>query len=94
MELVWVGWWEKKKLRSSAMAARQTFRARPIDIVQTLQIVRDTSLLNADESTVTRDVSHAHKALDKENEAVRCAWPQPCPKSGVPEITPIKIFLP
>ena len=53
------------------MATRQTsFRARPIDISVALAIMRDPDAIK-DEQVVQREVTHAHKALDKENEEVR-----------------------
>jgi len=52
------------------MAQRQGFRARPIDVNVSLAIVRDADALDHDQS-VAREVTHAHKNLDKNNEAVR-----------------------
>ena len=53
------------------MATRQTsFRASPIDISVALAIMRDPDAIK-DEQVVQREVTHAHKALDKENEEVR-----------------------
>jgi enhancer of polycomb-like protein len=52
------------------MATRQTsFRARPIDITSQLALLRDPEAIK-DEQVVQREVTHAHKALDKENEEV------------------------
>ena len=52
------------------MATRQTsFRARPIDITSQLALLRDPDAIK-DEQVVQREVTHAHKALDKENEEV------------------------
>lgn len=74
------------------MALRQTFRARPIDIYQSLQIVRDPNQLNAEEGTVTRDVSHAHKALDKENEAVLTKPTETGKEIPIPEIRKVPSY--
>ena len=52
------------------MATRQTsFRARPIDITSQLALLRDPDAIK-DGQVVQREVTHAHKALDKENEEV------------------------
>jgi enhancer of polycomb-like protein len=52
------------------MATRQTsFRARPIDITAQLAVMRDPDAIK-DEQVVQREVTHAHQALDKENEEV------------------------
>jgi len=59
------------------MAQRQGFRARPIDVNVSLAIVRDADALDQDQS-VAREVTHAHKNLDKNNEAVR---PNPPPRA-------------
>lgn len=47
--------------------SRPSFRARPIDINQSLAIVREVL---DDEQAITREVDHAHKNLDKDNEEV------------------------
>jgi len=53
------------------MEKRSTsFRARPIDIASQLAIMRDPDAIK-DDQVVQREVTHAHKALDKENEEVR-----------------------
>ena len=63
--------------------SRPSFRARPIDISQALAIVRDESVLNDESQAVAREVTHAHKNLDKDNEEVRRRRPfpraPPCP---------------
>lgn len=52
------------------MATRQgSFRARPIDVTSQLALLRDPEAIK-DEQVVQREVTHAHKALDKENEEV------------------------
>lgn len=53
-------------------AVRTSFRARPIDIHAQLEVVRDPAALD-DSGFVTREVTHAHKALDRENEEVLTA---------------------
>lgn len=50
--------------------SRPSFRARPIDIHQSLAIIREVL---DDEQAITREVNHAHKSLDKDNEEVRPA---------------------
>lgn len=57
--------------------SRPSFRARPIDISQALAIVRDESVLNDESQAVAREVTHAHKNLDKDNEEVRRRRPFP-----------------
>ena len=59
--------------------SRPSFRARPIDISQALAIVRDESVLNDESQAVAREVTHAHKNLDKDNEEVR--RPRPFPRA-------------
>jgi hypothetical protein len=59
--------------------SRPSFRARPIDIAQALAIVRDESVLNDESQAVAREVTHAHKNLDKDNEEVR--RPRPFPRA-------------
>ena len=59
--------------------SRPSFRARPIDISQALAIVRDESVLNDESQAVAREVTHAHKNLDKDNEEVRP--PRPFPRA-------------
>lgn len=56
-----------EKNQTAAMS-RPSFRARPIDVTQNLSLVREVL---DDEQAVTRDVNHAHKNLDKDNEEVR-----------------------
>ena len=48
--------------------SRPSFRARPIDVNQSLAIIRDKL---DDDQAITREVNHAHKNLDKDNEEVR-----------------------
>ena len=59
--------------------SRPSFRARPIDISQALAIIRDESVLNDESQAVAREVTHAHKNLDKDNEEVRP--PRPFPRA-------------
>ena len=54
-----------------AVMSRPSFRARPIDINVALAIIRDADVINSDEQVVAREVTHAHKNLDKDNEEVR-----------------------
>ena len=55
---------------------RTSFRPRPLDINRQLPIVRDLSELDSTEGLVSREITHNHEALDKENEEVRSflAW--------------------
>ena len=46
--------------------AQRSYRNRPIEVTQQLAIVRDPNAINEDQ-IVSREVSHAHKQLDKEN---------------------------
>jgi hypothetical protein len=48
--------------------SRPSFRARPIDVNQSLAIIREA--LDADQ-VVAREVTHGHQTLDAENEEVR-----------------------
>ena len=50
---------------------RTSFRPRPLDINRQLPIVRDLSELDSTEGLVSREITHNHEALDKENEEVR-----------------------
>lgn len=54
------------------MATRTSFRPRPLDLSKPLPIVRDVRDLDNAEGLVSREVTHNHEALDKENEQVRC----------------------
>jgi hypothetical protein len=61
----------------SGLGTRLSFRPRPLDIHKHLPIVRDESQLDGADggSLVSRDVTHNHAALDRENEEVRsCVW--------------------
>ena len=49
--------------------AQRSYRNRPIEVTQQLAIVRDPNAI-AEDQIVSREVSHAHKQLDKENEEV------------------------
>ena len=49
--------------------AQRSYRNRPIEVTQQLGIIRDPNAINEDQ-IVSREVSHAHKQLDKENEEV------------------------
>jgi hypothetical protein len=53
------------------MATRTSFRPRPLDLSKPLPIVRDVRDLDNAEALVSRDVTHNHETLDKENEQVR-----------------------
>lgn len=57
----------------SGLGTRLSFRPRPLDIHKRLPIVRDESQLDGADggSLVSRDVTHNHAALDRENEEVR-----------------------
>ena len=50
---------------------RTSFRPRPLDVNRQLPIVRDLSELDSTEGLVSREITHNHEALDKENEEVR-----------------------
>ena len=52
------------------MATRTSFRPRPLDIQKQLPIVRDLNALDSTEGLVSREITHNHAALDKENEEV------------------------
>jgi enhancer of polycomb-like protein len=54
---------------ASSIAQQRSYRNRPIEVTQQLAIVRDPNAINEDQ-IVSREVSHAHKQLDKENEEV------------------------
>ena len=54
---------------------RTSFRPRPLDINRQLPIVRDLSELDSTEGLVSREITHNHEALDKENEEVRALNP-------------------
>lgn len=49
---------------------RLSFRPRPLDINKQLEIVRDSKDLDSQDGVVSRDITHSHEALDKDNEAV------------------------
>ena len=51
--------------------ATRAFRARPLDALRQLDIVRDLSLLDSTEGLPAREVVHNHAALDADNEKVR-----------------------
>lgn len=48
---------------------RLSFRPRPLDINKQLEIVRDVKDLDED-GMVSREISHNHEGLDKDNEEV------------------------
>ena len=48
--------------------SRPSFRARPIDIHQSLAIIREAL---DDDQVVAREVTHGHQTRDAENEEVR-----------------------
>ncbi|KAK9843485.1 hypothetical protein WJX81_005242 [Elliptochloris bilobata] len=50
------------------MATRTSFRPRPLDLSKPLPIVRDVRELDNAEGLVSREVTHNHETLDKENE--------------------------
>lgn len=50
--------------------SRISFRSRPVDIERQLPIVRDPTQLDGGEG-VSRNVTHGHQDLDRENEKVR-----------------------
>jgi len=61
--------------------SRPSFRARPIDIHQSLAIVREA----LDESqVVAREVTHGHQTLDAENEEVRARATAPSARKRPP----------
>eukprot|EP00873_Tetraselmis_striata_P028408 jgi/Tetstr1/448672/TSEL_035912.t1 len=49
---------------------RLSFRPRPLDINKQLEIVRDVKDLDSSDGLVSREITHRHEALDKDNEAV------------------------
>ena len=53
----------------ASLAQQRSYRNRPIEVTQQLSIVRDPNAI-AEDQIVSREVSHAHKQLDKENEEV------------------------
>ena len=61
------------------MTTRTSFRPRPLDITKQLAIVRDLEDLDSADGLVSRDVTHNHEALDKENEEVRSIF---CRRAG------------
>lgn len=52
------------------MATRTSFRPRPLDLQKQLPIVRDLKDLDSTDGLVSREITHNHEALDKENEEV------------------------
>ena len=52
------------------MSTRLSFRPRPLDLNKPLTIVRDINELDAADGLVSRDITHQHEALDKDNEEV------------------------
>lgn len=52
------------------MSTRTTFRPRPLDLHKQLPIVRDLKDLDSTDGLVSREITHNHEALDKENEEV------------------------
>ena len=65
----------KSVLAMREFGTRTSFRPRPLDINRQLPIVRDLDELDSTEGLVSREITHNHEALDKENEEVR----QICP---------------
>ena len=66
------------------MATRLSFRPRPLDLNKPLTIVRDINELDTTDGLVSRDITHQHEALDKDNEEVyipvaiaSCSFPAP-----------------
>ncbi|KAK9867296.1 hypothetical protein WJX84_005761 [Apatococcus fuscideae] len=53
------------------MATRLSFRPRPLDLNKPLTIVRDINELDTTDGLVTRDITHQHEALDKDNEEAK-----------------------
>jgi hypothetical protein len=52
------------------MTTRTSFRPRPLDLHKQLPIVRDLKDLDSTDGLVSREITHNHEALDKENEEV------------------------
>ncbi len=52
------------------MSTRLSFRPRPLDINRPLAIVRELKDLDSTDGLVSRDITHDHEALDKNNEEV------------------------
>lgn len=52
------------------MGTRTSFRPRPLDLQKQLPIVRDLKDLDSTDGLVSREITHNHEALDKENEEV------------------------
>ena len=92
----------------SGLGTRLSFRPRPLDIHKRLPIVRDESQLDGADgggSLVSRDVTHNHAALDRENEEV--SWQgrrerererrrpgRERQKKSTPPLTPPSFFFP
>ncbi|KAK9822015.1 hypothetical protein WJX74_000785 [Apatococcus lobatus] len=53
------------------MSTRLSFRPRPLDLNKPLTIVRDINELDAADGLVSRDITHQHEALDKDNEEAK-----------------------
>ncbi|GMH45154.1 hypothetical protein BSKO_13111 [Bryopsis sp. KO-2023] len=53
------------------MASRVSFRPRPLDVNKPLCVVKDLAELDSSDALVSRDVTHNHEALDKNNEEVQ-----------------------
>ncbi|CAL8467691.1 g7229 [Coccomyxa elongata] len=53
------------------MATRTSFRPRPLDLQKQLPIVRDLKDLDSTDGLVSREITHNHEALDKENEEAK-----------------------
>lgn len=67
-----------------AMSTRLSFRPRPLDLNKPLTIVRDINELDAADGLVSRDITHQHEALDKDNEEVWLASHSITPVSKLP----------
>lgn len=57
------------------MASRVSFRPRPLDVNKPLCVVKDLAELDSSDALVSRDVTHNHEALDKNNEEVKSPKP-------------------
>lgn len=67
------------------MTSRVSFRPRPLDVNKPLCVVKDLAELDSSDAIVSRDVTHNHEALDKNNEEVGA-------ESGIPSETIFRIF--
>lgn len=67
--------WVSRSRNLGGMTSRVSFRPRPLDVNKPLCVVKDLAELDSSDAIVSRDVTHNHEALDKNNEEVGGARP-------------------